>query len=391
MEELDYVFAKGKLSAGMGAREPALNTRRYVKIRNGKHPLLKSESTVPLNIQFGEDTKGVIITGPNTGGKTVALKTIGLLSVMACCGLHIPCEDADLAMNADVFCDIGDGQSIAENLSTFSSHIKNIIRILEKADEESLILLDELGSGTDPAEGMGIAVAVLEELRRKGCLFVVTTHYLEVKEYGERAEGVINARMAFDKESLKPLYRLELGEAGESCAFYIARRLGMSEETLQMAWKAAYGNGGQEKKALPDIMDDKEGAQKERKQNPKNKKISRIRSKEKEQKAGKHKQEDIKSRFQIGDSVMVYPQRKLGIVFAPADDRGDVGVQIQKRKLLVNYKRLQLKVAASQMYPEDYDFSIIFDTVENRKARHQMERKYVPDMEIKYEKEADEK
>ena len=391
MEELDYVFAKGKLSAGMEAREPALNTRRYIKIRNGKHPLLKSESTVPLNIEFGGDTKGVIITGPNTGGKTVALKTIGLLSVMACCGLHIPCEDANLAMNADVFCDIGDGQSIAENLSTFSSHIKNIIRILEKADEESLILLDELGSGTDPAEGMGIAVAVLEELRRKGCLFVVTTHYPEVKEYGERAEGVINARMAFDKESLKPLYRLELGEAGESCAFYIARRLGMSEETLQMAWKAAYGNGGQEKKTLPDITEDKEETQKERKQNPKNKKISRIRSKEEEQKAGKHKQEDIKSRFQIGDSVMVYPQRKLGIVFAPADDRGDVGVQIQKRKLLVNYKRLQLKVAASQMYPEDYDFSIIFDTVENRKARHQMERKYVPDMEIKYEKEADEK
>ena len=217
---------------------------------------------------------------------------------------------------------------------------------------------------------MGIAVAVLEELRRKGCLFVVTTHYPEVKEYGERAEGVINARMAFDKESLKPLYRLELGEAGESCAFYIARRLGMSEETLQMAWKAAYGNGGQEKKALPDITEDKEETQKERKQNPKNKKISRIRSKEEEQKAGKHKQEDIKSRFQIGDSVMVYPQRKLGIVFAPADDRGDVGVQIQKRKLLVNYKRLQLKVAASQMYPEDYDFSIIFDTVENLSLIH---------------------
>lgn len=385
MEELDYVFAKGKLSAGMEAREPALNTQRYIAIKNGKHPLLKSEGTVPLNIEFGGNTKGVIITGPNTGGKTVALKTIGLLSVMAGSGLHIPCEEADLAMNADVFCDIGDGQSIAENLSTFSSHIKNIIRILEKADEESLILLDELGSGTDPAEGMGIAVAVLEELRRKGCLFVVTTHYPEVKEYGERAEGVINARMAFDKESLKPLYRLELGESGESCAFYIARRLGMSEETLQMAWKAAYGNGGQEKKALPDITED--GCQKEKKQNPKNKKISRIRSKEEEQKDGKQKLENIKNRFHIGDSVMVYPQHKLGIVFAPADDRGDVGVQIQKRKLLVNYKRLQLKVAASQMYPEDYDFSIIFDTVENRKARHQMDRKYVPDMEIKYEKD----
>lgn len=392
MEELDYIFAKGKLSAGMDAREAALNTRRYVKIKNGKHPLLKSENTVPLNMEFGEKTKGVIITGPNTGGKTVALKTVGLLSVMAGCGLHIPCEEADLAMNADVFCDIGDGQSIAENLSTFSAHIKNIIRILEKTDEESLVLLDELGSGTDPAEGMGIAVAVLEELRTRGCLFVVTTHYPEVKEYGERAEGVMNARMAFDKESLKPLYRLELGESGESCAFYIARRLGMAEETLEMAWKAAYGNGGQERKALPDIIKEIDGERGQgnpdkARQNPKTRKVSRIRSREDGQKAGNQRKEDIKDKFHMGDSVMVYPQRKLGIVFAPADDKGDVGVQIQKRKLFVNYKRLQRKVAASEMYPEDYDFSIIFDTVENRKARHQMDRKYVPDMEIKYEKE----
>ena len=291
-----------------------------------------------------------------------------------------------------VFCDIGDGQSIAENLSTFSAHIKNIIRILEKTDEESLVLLDELGSGTDPAEGMGIAVAVLEELRTRGCLFVVTTHYPEVKEYGERAEGVMNARMAFDKESLKPLYRLELGESGESCAFYIARRLGMAEETLEMAWKAAYGNGGQERKALPDIIKEIDGERGQgnpdkARQNPKTRKVSRIRSREDGQKAGNQRKEDIKDKFHMGDSVMVYPQRKLGIVFAPADDKGDVGVQIQKRKLFVNYKRLQRKVAASEMYPEDYDFSIIFDTVENRKARHQMDRKYVPDMEIKYEKE----
>ena len=145
------------------------------------------------------------------------------------------------------------------------------------------------------------------------------------------------------------------------------------------------------KKALPDITEDKEETQKERKQNPKNKKISRIRSKEEEQKAGKHKQEDIKSRFQIGDSVMVYPQRKLGIVFAPADDRGDVGVQIQKRKLLVNYKRLQLKVAASQMYPEDYDFPLFLIRWRTGKQGIRWNDKYVPDMEIKYEKEADEK
>ena len=146
MEELDFIFAKGKLSADMQARQPSLNTRRFIRIVNGRHPLLTSENPVPLNVEFGGKTQGVIITGPNTGGKTVALKTVGLLSVMACCGLHIPCEEADLAMNADIFCDIGDGQSISENLSTFSAHIKNIIRILQKADRESLVLLDELGS-----------------------------------------------------------------------------------------------------------------------------------------------------------------------------------------------------------------------------------------------------
>lgn len=392
MEELDFIFAKGKLSADMQARQPSLNTRRFIRIVNGRHPLLTSENPVPLSVEFGGKTQGVIITGPNTGGKTVALKTVGLLSVMACCGLHIPCEEADLAMNADIFCDIGDGQSISENLSTFSAHIKNIIRILQKADRESLVLLDELGSGTDPAEGMGIAVAVLEELRKRGCLFLVTTHYPEVKEYGERTEGVINARMAFDKESLKPLYRLELGEAGESCAFYIARRLGMAEETLETAWKAAYGSGEKNKRSLPDLMETsgpqtmEGGSLDKSKKRPQK---SRIRSKEDAQNSCKVKAEEIKGRFSMGDSVMVYPQRKLGIVYEPADDKGDVGVQIQKKKMRINYKRLQLKVAAAEMYPADYDFSIIFDTVENRKARHQMDRKFVPGLEIRYEKEED--
>ena len=296
MEELDFIFAKGKLSVSMKASRPKLNTERRIRLVNGRHPLLPIQNSVPLNIEFGGSIKGVIITGPNTGGKTVAMKTVGLLSVMAQCGLHVPCEEADLAMNAGFFCDIGDGQSISENLSTFSAHMKNVIRILEQTEEESLVLLDELGSGTDPAEGMGLAVAVLEELRGRGCLFMVTTHYPEVKEYGERTEGVINARMAFDRESLRPLYRLELGE-----------------------------------------------------------------------------------------SVMVYPQKKLGIVFAPANDKGEVGVQIQKRKIFVSHRRLRLHVSAEKMYPPDYDFSILFDTVENRKARHAMERKHVPGLEIRHE------
>ena len=214
--------------------------------------------------------------------------------------------------------------------------LKSIIRILQKADRESLVLLDELGSGTDPAEGMGIAVAVLEELRKRGCLFLVTTHYPEVKEYGERTEGVINARMAFDKESLKPLYRLELGEAGESCAFYIARRLGMAEETLETAWKAAYGSGGK-KQTLPARPHGKRPDHRRWRAaawiNPKKRpQKSRIRSKEDAHNSCKVKAEEIKGRFSMGDSVMVYPQRKLGIVYEPADDKGDVGVQIQKKK-----------------------------------------------------------
>lgn len=380
MEELDFIFAKGKLSVSMKASRPKLNTERRIRLVNGRHPLLPIQNSVPLNIEFGGSIKGVIITGPNTGGKTVAMKTVGLLSVMAQCGLHVPCEEADLAMNAGFFCDIGDGQSISENLSTFSAHMKNVIRILEQTEEESLVLLDELGSGTDPAEDMGLAVAVLEELRGRGCLFMVTTHYPEVKEYGERTEGVINARMAFDRESLRPLYRLELGESGESCAFYIAKRLGMPQRILNRAGKAAYGTvAGKTSKRPPEKTDLK----------PQQKAAaSRIRPKRTEPDTGekrRQRQTQIGKKFALGDSVMVYPQKKLGIVFAPANDKGEVGVQIQKRKIFVSHRRLRLHVSAEKMYPPDYDFSILFDTVENRKARHAMERKHVPGLEIRHE------
>ena len=379
-EELDFIFAKGKLSVSMKASRPKLNTERRIRLVNGRHPLLPIQNSVPLNIEFGGPIKGVIITGPNTGGKTVAMKTVGLLSVMAQCGLHVPCEEADLAMNAGFFCDIGDGQSISENLSTFSAHMKNVIRILEQTEEESLVLLDELGSGTDPAEGMGLAVAVLEELRGRGCLFMVTTHYPEVKEYGERTEGVINARMAFDRESLRPLYRLELGESGESCAFYIAKRLGMPQRILNRAEKAAYGTvAGKTSKRPPEKTDPK----------PQQKAAaSRIRPKRTEPDTGEKRRQrrtQIGKKFALGDSVMVYPQKKLGIVFAPANDKGEVGVQIQKRKIFVSHRRLRLHVSAEKMYPPDYDFSILFDTVENRKARHAMERKHVPGLEIRHE------
>ncbi len=189
---------------------------------------------------MGEDVSGVVITGPNTGGKTVFIKTVMLLSMMAQCGLHIPCTSAVVSVNSKYLCDIGDGQNMSENLSTFSAHIKNGLEILEEVDENSFVIMDELGSGTDPTEGMGIAVAILEKLRESKALFLVTTHYPEVKVYADKWKGVVNARMTFDRLSLKPTYQLVIGEAGESCAFYIAERLGMPEDMLRMAEKAAY-------------------------------------------------------------------------------------------------------------------------------------------------------
>lgn len=376
MESLDFIFAKAKLSIAMKAVEPEITTKKKIVIKEGRHPLLKSENIVPLDFHIGNNVQGVVITGPNTGGKTVALKTIGLLSIMAQSGLHVPVEYGCFSMNNYVLCDIGDGQSITENLSTFSSHITNIIQILELADDQSLVLLDELGSGTDPAEGMGIATAVLEELCSKNCLFVATTHYPEIKELAKNNPGMINARMAFDRESLQPLYRLEIGEAGESCALYIAKRLGLPQHMIERASIAAYG---------------------EEKVNPSLNEIPLNKSKQVQKSARRVKTSNVKQSpsntaeisFTIGDSVMVYPQKEIGIVYQKANEKGEVGVQIKKKKLLINHKRLKLRVPASELYPEDYDFSIIFDTVENRKARRVLERKHDPNVVVKLKDEKD--
>lgn len=371
MEELDFIFSKGKLSLEMKAIPAKINTTRYIHITKARHPMLDPERCVPLDFTIGQATDGIIITGPNTGGKTVALKTVGLLSLMSQSGLHVPCETAEICMSSQVFCDIGDGQSITENLSTFSSHIRNIIDIVTHINEESLVLLDELGSGTDPAEGMGIAIAILEELRKTKCLFLATTHYPEVKSYAAKMERLTNARMTFDRENLKPLYQLKIGEAGESCALYIARKLGMPNQLLLRAHEETYGCSSMEK-TLIDTMEKKITCSS-------TEKIKKIEEK-------KPVNENTK-RFQIGDSVVVYPQKSLGIVFKTANERGDVGVQIKKSKHFINHKRLQLKVAANELYPADYDFSIIFDSVENRKARHKMDKGHQEDLVITYSTE----
>lgn len=359
MEKLDFMFSRGKLSFRYDGTEPSINLDRKIVLKDGRHPLMEKEVSVPLQFSVGEGVNGIVITGPNTGGKTVAIKTVALNCMMAQSGLHTACREADICMNSNFLCDIGDGQSLSENLSTFSAHIANVLDILKKAGKDSLVIMDELGSGTDPAEGMGIAVAILEELKKSGALFLVTTHYPEVKQYADRTPGILNARMTFDKESLKPTYQLVIGEAGESCAFYIAGKMGMPEEMLKNAARAAYGS-----EELPEA----------------------LRSQISENRLAKERTGGIKKakktagtgakvpKYQLGDSVMVLPDKKIGIVCQPENEKGVLRVQLPGKKIYINHKRVKLHVPADRLYPEDYDFSIIFDTVENRKLRHQVER-----------------
>ncbi len=367
LEKLDFIFSKGKLSLEMEACEPEIPRERKIVLKEARHPLMEKKTCVPLQFEIGDGVQGIVITGPNTGGKTVALKTVALNCVMAQMGLHVCAKEAKICMHSNFLCDIGDGQNISENLSTFSAHITNVMDILQSVNEESLVIMDELGSGTDPQEGMGIAVAILEELKKSGAFFLVTTHYPEVKNYANRTEGIVNACMAFDKENLKPLYRMEIGEAGESCAFYIARRLGMPMSMLKKAAEEAYGK----EYDIPLLEEEEEG------QNRKNS-TPRI-QKEKKKKVVKQME------YKRGDSVMVYPDKKIGIVCKVVAEKGVLQVQLQKKKIWINHKRVKLHVAAEQLYPENYDFSIVFDTVEQRKMRHHMERKYMEGEVVDYE------
>lgn len=369
IEKLDYIFSKGKLSLDMHASEPEITLDRVIQLKNARHPLMDRTISVPLQFEMGGDIRGIVITGPNTGGKTVAIKTVMLNSLMAQRGLHVTCEAAKICMNSNFLCDIGDGQNITENLSTFSAHIKNVLEVLAQVNNDSLVIMDELGSGTDPAEGMGIAISILEELRKSGCNFIVTTHYPEVKEYAEKSEGIVNARMTFDKESLAPTYRMIIGESGESCAFYIADRLGMPESMLKVAIEAAYG-----KKASDDFSS-KNRKTIEKKRSGAIKKMKKNGNKT-----------ELTQEYNIGDSVMIYPDQKIGIVCEKVNDKGVLRVQVKGKKIWINRKRVKLHVAAKELYPENYDFSIIFESVENRKIRHDMNRKYTQEI-ITYDEE----
>lgn len=234
--ELDIIFAKASLGIRMKAVMPKINEEGKIKLIKARHPMIKDSDVVPMNIELGENFNTLIITGPNTGGKTVSLKTIGLFSTMAMCGMMIPADDGSVVSTFDnILVDIGDEQSIEQSLSTFSSHIKNIIKILSKCTNKSLVLLDEIGAGTDPVEGAALAISIIETLREKGARIAVTTHYKELKEYALKTSGIENGSCEFDINTMKPTYKLILGIPGKSNAFSISERLGMDKSIIDKA------------------------------------------------------------------------------------------------------------------------------------------------------------
>nr|WP_216857317.1 DNA mismatch repair protein MutS [Paenibacillus tritici] len=376
----DFIFAKGKYARAIDAMPVSLNERGALRMNGGRHPLLKD--MVPVSLEFGQGYKSLIVTGPNTGGKTVVLKTLGLLVLMAQSGLLVPVDPgSDFAVFTNVISVIGDGQSLTQSLSTFSAQMKSIEGMLSDAGRGVLLLIDELAAGTDPGEGFALSIAILEELNRKGANIVVTTHFNELKAFAAATPGFQNARMEFDKNTLQPLYRLTIGEAGESYALQIAAKLGIVPSVIERArelvtvqrehrgshspWKDTLEEAQRGKAAearasagADDMAGGEEGA------------------------AAVQEPTALKPEFEVGDAVYVSSLGRTGIVYEKKDSRGRVGVMIQKQKMIINHKRLKPYLSKEELYPEDYDFDIIFESKETRKKRKLMRKKHVEGLSI---------
>ena len=279
--QLDFIFAKAKYSKILKATTPFISDQKQFNFVNAKHPLLNQDTAVPISVSLGKDFSCLLITGPNTGGKTVTLKTIGLLTCMACSGLNIPVDNNSSIFVFDkIFADIGDDQSISDSLSTFSSHMLNIVDILNTSNENSLILVDELGSGTDPLEGANLAISILETFKRKNSLVVATTHYQELKKYALVTEGFENASVEFDLSTLSPTYHLLLGIPGKSNAFAISEKLGLNKEIIDRAKSLISSEEINFEELLKNIYDDKSKIEKEKVEI--SEKLENIKSLEKE-------------------------------------------------------------------------------------------------------------
>lgn len=339
--EYDMIFAKAKYSKAIDGIKPKINNHGYIKIIEGKHPLLKG-NVVPLDFEIGKDYRSLIITGPNAGGKTVVLKTIGLISLAVQSGFHINAnEKSEISIFEKVFVDIGDNQSIENSLSTFSSHIKNLSEIIRECNKSTLILCDEIGSGTEPNEGAGLAIAILEEFYKKGCITVATTHYGEIKNFAEKHEDFENSAMQFESRTLEPLYRLLIGKVGESNALWISRKMGIGENILQRA------------KAYIERREYNLEKVNERK----------VRKKHMDEEELKLEKID----FNVGDRVILLDFDENAIVYKPRNKYNILTVYFRKEFIEVPINRVILEIRAEELYPEGYDMNSLFVEFKERK------------------------
>ncbi|MDN4604717.1 DNA mismatch repair protein MutS [Paenibacillus sp. F6_3S_P_1C] len=394
---LDFLFAKAKYAATMDGRTVRVNANGRIRLQGARHPLMGA-SMVPLDFAIGHTYSSLIITGPNTGGKTVALKTLGLLTLMMQSGLLVPVAEAgEMAVYREVAVDIGDGQSLEQALSTFSAHIRNMIGILEQANSSTLVLIDEMASGTDPGEGVGLSIAMLEELHSRGATVVATTHFGEIKHFAAATPGFENARMEFDTVSLQPLYRLRIGEAGESYAYSIALKLGMPQRIIERS-KLISDQGVSQRvspnftSAVPNVNSSPSPKSSPAEQEHLNKTRHTLESVNPSAQTGTRKLSDrsetleptspVKA-FRKGDRVYAAYLNQSGIVCDVEDSRGNIGVMLRGRKVKIHKKRLTLHITAQELYPgDDYDLDIVLETKENRKKRKLMGRKHVEGLTI---------
>lgn len=345
--QYDMIFAKAKFSKRMDGIEPKLNKHGYIKLKNCKHPLL-SRNIVPLDFEIGEVYRSLIITGPNAGGKTVVLKTIGILTLAVMSGFHIAADEGtEIAIFDHIFVDIGDNQSIENSLSTFSSHMKNISEIMSASTNNTLLLFDEIGSGTEPNEGAALAIAILEEFYQMGCITVATTHYGEIKRYSEIHSDFMNAAMQFNSEELEPMYKLLIGKSGDSNALWISKKMNLREKVLLKA-----------KQYIENKSYDLERVKENRIKKP-----VQITLKE------EHTYE-----FEVGDRVKLTEQDDFGIIYAKRDSLNNVLVFYKNEIIKVNARRIDLDGKATDLYPQGYDLNSLFLSYEERKFQHDMER-----------------
>jgi len=376
----DFLFAKAKYALALDASNVELNEQGFIDLRDARHPLL-GKQMVPVNFQTGYRYRSLIITGPNTGGKTLTLKTIGLLTMMVQSGLLVPVQEGSkFSIFRTIAVDIGDGQSIEHALSTFSAHIHNVIDILQVTDSSTLVLIDEMASGTDPGEGVALSIAILEELHRRKATIIATTHFNEIKNFAAVTPGFENARMEFDADTLQPLYRLRIGEAGQSYAFSIALKIGLPKEIIQRSYEITAQNHTNERMQNETTTEWPEPREfTEAPDLPAKEQADPL----EETQSHTPKATDHQAKtFAVGDCVYVSYLGRTGIVYAAEDSRGNVGVMIQKQKFQINKKRLVLHIEGKELYPDDYDLDIVLESKENRKKRKVMSKKHVEGLSI---------